>query len=272
MLTKLSFFLLVFFSLKANAACDFKPHVTKVFSLSGPMTIALKHMGLLKHPKLYGISVFNPIAKDEFKGRRFPGGVFISQSTFSEFSGGIVFYDESRELSRILDPMSSLQARQIKTRGLTPGDVTSYLVKEIEPFVEHCEKELSDLVELTKKEEAKLLARFPKPLFVLYFLGEYHQGRPPEMLMVNDGIVKWLVENGQIKTYPSPLAYVNWSAKIMKTLPDSLIRIVVKDSAEGMTKLKKKEGDHINFTYPGALVPGISQLEAWNYLMDDKAK
>jgi hypothetical protein len=60
--------------------------------------------------------------------------------------------------------------------------------------------------------------------------------------------------------------------EVMKTLPDSMIRVVVKDSAEGMNKLKKKEKDHINFTYPGALVPGISQLEAWNYLMDDKIK
>ncbi len=234
------------------------------------MTVALKHLGLLKSTKLKGISVFNPITNDEFKGRRFPGGVFISQSVFSEFSGGVVFYDESRELSRIMDPMSSIQSLQIKTRGLIPRDVTFYLVKELAPFVENCEKELAAFVELTKQEELKLISRFTKPLFVVYFLGEYRQGKPPEMLIVNDGIVKWLIENGKIKTYPSPLAYVNWSAKVMKTLPDSTIRIVVKDSAEGMNKLKKKEKDHIKFIYPGALVPGISQLEAWNYLMDDK--
>jgi hypothetical protein len=133
------------------------------------MTVALKHIGLLKSSKLKGISVFNPISKNEFKGKRFPGGVFISQSVFSEFSGGVVFYDESRELSRILDPMSSIQSVQIKTRGLIPRDVTFYLVKELEPFVENCEKELAGLVELTKKEEIKLSLKFAKPLFVVYF-------------------------------------------------------------------------------------------------------
>lgn len=272
MLTRLSVLFALIFSFDTSAACDFKSHVTKVYSLSGPMTVALKHMGLLKSPKVFGISVFNPIEQKDFKGKRFPGGVFISQSTFSEFNGGVVFYDESRELSRILDPMSSIQGIQIKTRGLVPGEVTTYLIKELENFVGGCEKQLADLKDATKKEEAKLLSHFPKPLFVVYFLGEYRQGKPPEMLIVNDGVVKWLVENGKIKTYPSPLAYVNWSAKVMKTLPDSLIRVVVKDSAEGMVKSKKTEADHIKFTYPGSLVPGISQLEAWNYLMDPKIK
>ena len=267
MLIKLSFLLLTLSLIPKASGCEFKKHVTKIFSLSGPMTVALKHLGLLNKSRVHGISVFNPISKEDFKGKRYPGGVFISQGTFAEFGGGIVFFDESRELSRILSPMSSIQGIELKTRGLVPGEVTSYLIKHLEPIVDNCNKELAGFINTTKKEEDKLLSLFPKSKFVVYFLGEYRQGNPPEMIMVNDGIVKWLIEKGKIKTYPSPLAYVNWSAKVMKTLPNDVEKIAVKDSAENMVKSKRIDDDHLNFIYPGSLVPGISQLEAWNYLM-----
>lgn len=224
-------------------------------------------MSLLKDPVVKGISVFNPIAKDDFSGRRYPGGVFLGRGIFSDFSGGVLFYDESRELSRILDPLSSVQSIQIKTRNLVPGKVTSYLIEELRPFLVGCEKELLAFFSKSQELEKKVLSHFTKKKAVIYFLGEYRSGRPPEMLIVNDGIVKWLVENKKILTYPSELAYVNWSAKILKTLPKKTRKIAVKDSGDTMEKRVYEVDDFTNLVFPGALVPGITQLEAWDYLM-----
>jgi hypothetical protein len=268
MLTMLNFYFILFLSFSAQAACDYKTHVKKVFSFSGPVTVALKHLGLLKKDQVKGISTFNPISKEDFQGKRFPGGIFLSQSSFAEFSGSVVFYDESRDLDRILSPMSSIQGWQIKTRGLTPRAANNYVIKQLEHFVEGCEKEFSNLDLEVKKLEEKLLAKFSRSQSVVYFLGEFRMGKPPELVIVNDGIVKWLIEKKKITTYPSRLTYVNWSAKIMNQMPKNTLKIAVKDSAADMIKELKQNGNEITLIYPGSLVPGITQLLAWNYLMD----
>jgi hypothetical protein len=263
----LSFFVL-FISLSAIAECRFKKHVTKIFSLSGATSIALRDYGMLKNRVVKGISVFNPIGSDEFSGKRYPGGIFLAPGVFQEFSGGVIFYDESRELERILSPMSSIQGIEIKTRNLTPLEVSKYVKEKLKPFLESCEKEESVFLLKTKSLEEKLLNFIPSQKTEVFYLGSIFERHPPEMLMVNDGVVKLLVDKKKIRTYTSPLAYVSWSTKLMQNLPADTLHIGIIDSGEKKTiKFIKKE-NKVDLTYPGALVPGLSQLEAWVYLQE----
>ena len=259
---------LLFFSIHSMAACQFKKHVTKVFSLSGVTSVALKEMGLLKNPAVKGISVFNPIGKTDFTGKRYPGGIFLSPGVFKEFGGGVVLYDESRELSSILDPMSSIQGIQVKTRGLIPVAVTEYVLKELEPFLQDCEKEKTSFLAKTYLTADRLSKTIPENRTAVYYLGRNRKGQHPEMIMVHDGIVKWLIEQKKIKSYPSSLAYVNWSAKLMRKLPKDTLHINVIDSGAEMTKKLEGKFGQWTLTYPGALVPGLTQLEAWGYFED----
>lgn len=259
------FSVFLFYSSLAYSECKFKPHVTKVYSLSGVTSVALNEIGLLKNPAVKGISVFNPISKNDFIGTRYPGGIFLSPTVFKEFGGGVVFYDESLELSRVLDPMSSIQGVQIKTRGLTPTAVSEYVVKELKFFLDGCEKEVGRFLLKTKTTATSLQKNTPKTRTAVYYLGDKLNGKHPEMIMVQDGVVKWLIEQKLIRSYPSPLAYVNWSAKIMRSLPKETLHIHLVDSGAQMIKNVQGKYGNWTLTYPGALVPGLTQLEAWNY-------
>jgi hypothetical protein len=80
---------------------------------------------------------------------------------------------------------------------------------------------------------------------------------------VNDGVVKKLIKENKIKTYPSELSYVNWSSKIMDTLSKDFIHLGIEDSGSKLMKEIKRSSMKMTLIYPGALVPGFSQLEAF---------
>lgn len=258
--------LLAVISLSAYGACDFKSHIKHVNSLSGSATVVLKELGLLNNPRLRGISIFNPIAKSDFKGRIYPGGVFLSSSSIADFGGGMLIYDESRELRKVLSPISSIHAIEIKTRNLTPWDVQEGVLKEMSFLLEGCESAISSLRIKTKNLEQKILSQIKNRPSVVFYLGEIKNNRRPELVIVQDGVVKWLVQNNKIITYPSDLSYVSWSAKIINSLPISTLHVGIKDSGREMIKTFKKDGQNITLTYPGALVSGLTQLEAIDYL------
>ena len=180
-----SFFFL-FLSLPSFATCDFRSGIKKVVSFSGSTTVIFKELGLLS--KLNGISVFNPIGEKEFSGRVYPGGIFLAHSTLSELSGGVVFYDESRELSRIFSPLSSVQSREIKTRNLTPYEAHKKVVGVVSEFISGCEDKLSALDKKFKDIEEKLLQKIPNNLTVVFYIGEFKNSRRPEMVVVQDGV------------------------------------------------------------------------------------
>jgi hypothetical protein len=260
----LSFFFL-FISLPAFSVCRFKTHVTKVYSLSGVTSVYFRELGLLKNSIIKAISVFNPIGNDEFSGTRYPGGIFLSRNVLQEFSGGLVFYDESRELAHILDPMSSIQGIQIKTRGLSPIQVGEMVFKELSHFLDGCDEEIMKIQKKTSQLAQEYLSEVPQGRTVVYYLGDLQERKEPELIMVQDGIVKWLIEQKKIRTYPSPLAYVHWSKKMMKEMPANTLHILVKDSGADLIKKTEKKGKFWILTYPGSLVPGLTQLEAWKF-------
>lgn len=237
-----------------------------MISLSGPATVLFKELGLLS--ELKGISVFNPISKKEFTGPVYPGGIFLSQSTLSDFKNKTVFFDESRELAKILRSQN-IRAVEVRTRNLSPTESVHRTLKEIIPLIQNCEAEVAAIEKKRVALENKIMNSISLKKEMFFFLGEIKQERLPEMILANDGVVKWLREKNKISTYPTDLAYVNWSAKIlMGSTTGKTLMVGLNDPGRETTKEVKKSGNKINLFYPGSLVPGLTQLEAFAYLFE----
>ncbi len=261
-------FLLVTIS-EGRASCDFNESLKTIYSLSGPVTIALKELELLKSRKLKGLSVFHPITADEFKGEFLPGGIFLSREHLQKMKGSLIFLDESRELNRMLKSVEGMTLEEIKTRGLTPLEVTEQVSLVLKKYLQNCEDKILKLQNKSKALAAEILSKTPGNLTAIFYLGQIRPPRLPDMVMVNDGIVKWLKDEVKLKTYPSELAYVSWSAKIIQEMPKETWHIGIMDSGRELKKeVMKLEAKKLNFTYPGSLIPGLSQLEAWLYLIN----
>ncbi len=252
-------------SFKSFAVCDFKQDVLKVVSLSGSTTVILKELGLLKHAKVQGISVFNPVTSLDFKGKIYPGGIFLSHQALSELKDSIVFYDESRELKKVF---RSIRSKEIKTRNLIPMKAIESALESLRYSIQGCDSEIAALKNEAVGFQNNILKKLPTKISIIFYLGDFLSGRPPEMVMVNDGVVKWLIEEKRIETYPSELAYVNWSAKIIQNFPPATLHLAVKDSGRDGEKKIKRSSAGMTLVYPGSLVPGLSQLEAFSFWAD----
>lgn len=247
-------------------ACEFAPKVKSVYSLAGSVTLALRDLDLIKSPKLLGVSIFHPIDKKVFKGEILPGGIFLSRDTIKRLKGSVLFYDESLEMTRILSSYPEVRAVQVKTRSLAPMKAVEQTNELLKPFLHNC-----DMKVVSQKLEQKLNTLkkiIPAKSSLVFFLGGIVNNRLPELLMVNDGVVKWMIDEKLIKSYPSPLSYVNWSAKILLEMPKETIRVGLRDSGSEMTQKVEKFQTHTNLTFPGSLIPGAGQVEAMIYLFE----
>lgn len=251
-----------FLSISSLLACELNSH-KPIFSLAGPVTVVLKELALLESPQLKGISVFHPVTN--YKREVLPGGVFLGHSLLEKMRGHVVFFDESQQLHKTLKTEPTIKGIEIKTRGKSPSEVTSIVVKELLPYLSKCElklKQLEDKQLLLMKQLKKLAEKQQ----VIFFLGRITE-RYPDLVMVNDGVVKWLVEQENFKSYPSELAYVSWSAKVLTSLPSSL-KVGLLDSANRDEKKVERGEKGINLTYPGILIPGLSQVEGFIFLFE----
>jgi hypothetical protein len=265
MRTALSLVLLLLVSAPVYAACAFRKDVAKVISLSGPVTVLLREAGLLRHPAVTGISIFSPIRRKEFGGKIYPGGLFLARSALAEFAGGVVFYDAGRELRRILQTVSGIRAIEVNTRDRLPLEVIDHTIVLVTGVTEGCEAAFRKFRGRGQALQDELLRKVSAELKVVFFLGSFRGTRPPELVMANDGVVKLLRRERRIATYPSDLAYVNWSARLLASLPARTLLVGLEDSSmDGEKKLTTAE-TRTTVTYPGILVPGITQLAGLLY-------
>ncbi len=253
----------LFFTIIRSFSCEFSGEVKNVYSLSGPVSLALRDLGLTKSPKLKAVSTFHPIDKS-FHGEFFPGGLFLSIDWLHKMKGGLVFYDEARELTKSIARIQGVHGVEVRTRQLSPMGVSHYLEKVLSPYVRNC-----NFAQMHQELDRKLetLARLiPLSRSYLFFLGEIRGARLPEMLMVQDGVVQWMIEKVHLQTYPSKLSYVTWSSKVMRSMPQNTLKVGLIDSGSKMIyeKIQNKEG--INLTFPGGLIPGTGQVEAMLFL------
>ena len=164
----------------------------------------------------------------------------------------------------MLANFEGIKAVEFKTRSLTPLEVMLKLEKDLSPYLVGCD--FSALNSELKKKLADLKKIADKKSTMLFFLGSIQSERLPEHIMVQDGVVKWLIQEGVLKTYPSELPYVNWSAKILNGLPKDTVRVGIKDSGSQLEKKISKNKNVINLIFPGSLIPGVGQVDAMMYL------
>lgn len=255
--------LILLFSLRSYSSCDFHKDVKKVISLSGPMTVALQKSNLLFHKKVAGISVFSPVDGKNYHGKVYPGGLFLAHTTLNEFSDAIVFYDQGAQIRRVLTSRQDIKGIEIKTRDLLPLEVVKLTIDELKKITQGCENEFSTFYSKALDVQKKLLEKIPLEMKAVFYLGPERSHRLPELVIANDGVPKLLIKERKLKTYPSELAYVNWSAKLLSELPKDTLHVIIEDPAMKNEKKIKRSSLRMTLIYPGSLVPGISQLEAF---------
>lgn len=254
---------LVIFSFPVLAKCRLVEN-TSIVSLAGSSTVLFRELGLLE--ELKGISVFNPVAESEYKGKVYPGGIFLSQSVLNDFKTSTVIFDESRELEKILKA-KEIKRIELKSRNQSPSETIHATLKLIIPFTTGCDQEIEKIEQRRVFLENKILNLTDGKKKFLFFLGEMKEERLPEMIMSNDGVVKWLKDKQKIVTYPSDLAYVNWSSKILNDFRESKMVGLIDTARKNKKEIVKVNGK-INVYFPGILVPGLSQLEGFAFLFE----
>lgn len=250
---------LFFLSFSAYSACHFK--AGKVYSLSGSATKVMEELGIANDLK--GVSVFYPKMKD-FKGEIIPGGIFLSPSRLEEMNGAVVFFDRSQEMKKTLS-RAKITAVEITDRGKTPSEVVSYIRDVLGPYIDGCD--FSPVMEKTKKLETEITALMKEKGKVIFFLGEVGKGKLPELVIANDGFILWLKKLALIDSYPSELAYVNWSGAILESKKKDHLFLGLK---EGDAPSVTGDKTRATFIYPGVLTPGLHQLEAWKWFLDSR--
>jgi len=255
--------LIYLFSLTlAQSKCHLKPEY-KYISLSGPITHHLyQYLEIVNDPSIKAISAYHKIPQGQFAGKYLGGGLFLSSKYLSAEGETVVFFDKSRDLKRNLKKSKIKKSIEVETRGLTPFEVMVMAQEKLDPFLVNCERKKNNLAPMIKKWEEKLERSFQQGLNlpVVFFLGKLDKGqRLPNQLMVNDGFVKWLNDKELIRSYPSPLAYVSWSGKILKTLlPRVSIGLDTSASEKANMNFAGKK-NHWNLQSGVGLIPGWPQ-------------
>ncbi len=258
-------YLIVLLFIQSTWACRIKQPIV---SLSGPMSYLLKDLGLTTDTNLKAVSSFHHFVK-EFNGQRIAGGIYLSLKKMKELGTEpyVLFADESQELrSRISfykTQVDNLQdVRFVDTRNKDPFEVTEQLLQSIQPYltqecgykVQNLRKDLIRIMGLAKN------IKFPKGKSWLFYLGDKSPGNQNQTLMVNDSFNLFFKANQNFKTYPSTLAYVSPSAKIMRKIWKNSIKVGLVESEQRELKVEKVKKNMFNLYQEGILYPGLSQV------------
>ncbi len=276
--------LLIFFMLLSSTcfACQLKK--ADFISLSGPLTFLIKKLELQNDSNFKAKLAVHKIGKTSAKD--LAGGLFISKKELKKYKKPVIIYDESKQLEKTIKDLDVKNKYEIKTLGLTPFEVYENSIEALKQISSKCEKKIISLNEKVTAIKIRLLKHASnkgplkpdekridytvntslrpafEPKTVIFFLGDVKEKKFPTMVMVNDHFVKFLLDNKLIKTYPTDLAYLPWSAKILKSLVSPIYIGIVEDDnmREGRVKIKKSENNIINVFGNGILTPGISQV------------
>lgn len=251
-------FIFIFFISSRSLACSFKQK-TNIFSLSGPVSMLLEFMQLENDTAIKGISVFHPI--ENYKGKRLGGGVFLSPKVFKNTDSAVVFFDESKELKKSLNQIKKIKKIEVSTRGQNSFESTSYALNLIKPYLVDCKQQIQKVENYMESVDSKV-NNWTLHKEMIFFLDKINDRlRLPTTLIVNDGFVLTLLQRNKINTYKSPLAYVNWSSKLLEKEYKKFLKIGVVDHKNNKElEIQKVNKNHYNIFFKGSLIPGISQL------------
>ncbi len=251
--------LLLFFTIQQSMACEIK---RPLISLSGPITMLLEELDLLKSKKLIAISTLHPIRK-KFTGRLLGGGVFLSRKVLKHYSETDFIFDKSNELSNLFKNSGVKSYKELDLTGKDAFQSYKMSLKFLTPYLESCEKRVLSLERRVEKIRNNIKTKnIPNMIF---FLGEI-KSKLPELIMVNDGFVKTLMEKKEFKTYPSELAYVSWSQRVLFNLDNFLLVGVGDQKKNEIIKLGENK---VNVFYRGVLTPGVRQIYFLDWFLNE---
>ncbi len=225
----------------------------------------MERAGLLTSPALKGVSIFYP-APESFKGEKIPGGVFLSPSKLNEMKNSVVFFDESQELRKLFRSQK-INAVEVKSRNMVPGEVVLKSMDYLGKYVSGCTEKFNSISAHVSHLEKMIVETMKSQMNVVFFLGSVGEGKLPELVIAHDGIVLWLKKKNLINTYPSELAYLSWSSAIINKLKGKYLFLGLKEENDPGVQ---GNSSRANLNYPGCLIPGLSQLEAWVYFLKHK--
>jgi hypothetical protein len=228
------------------------------------VTSILEELDLLGDSSLKFVSSFHKVKIDSKK--IINGGIFLSVKKIKKLKNSLVLYDKSRDIKKILSK-NNLVSLEFSSRQMSPFKVHQLTLNKFDKYLVDCKKELQALnskVDLINKRLVENEGHIKTRL--LFFLGKIKSNRLPDLLMLNDGPVKFLIDKVKIKSYPSTLAYLPWSNKILKELGTNVVYIGLE---EGSSQRVEKVSDRsFNLYFPGVLSPGLSQIKFLGFFMN----
>lgn len=274
--------LMISWSSNIYSLCRFKFN-EPIVSLSGPVTHYLYQLGLHSNSKWKAISIYNGLTKDEFSGEILPGGIFIPTQVTQKYKNAYFFYDESIELEKSLQDIPENRKIKISSRDKTPFEVYRALDNEMKKYLhKDCNNQIIHLAKKVDAIEKKMKTAKLLPHPFLFFMGKILPGpKYPEQLLLNDGPGLYLIRDLNQKSYPSPLAYVHWSEKILVEFIKKEKPLIFSLQAENVaqdnrfyqqgvyqTIIEKDPLGHINIYARCGLIPGLPQIYFLEQLID----
>ncbi len=219
-------------------------------------------MGLLADPQLRAVSLFHPLAPQDYQGPRLGGGLFLSQKGLAPFREAFLFHDESDELRRRLGAFPFRGRTQILTRGADPFAVTRAALAALTSHWRGCDTRVAALETWLEEQQSALLARAPFRGETHFFLGPIRGGRLPELLVIHDGAIGWWVRHGKVRTLNSRLPYVRWGSKWLAAVGEGKLVGLDGGAPPGSWRVEAiGPAGRYNISDPAALAPGIFQVE-----------
>jgi len=216
----------------------------------------VQNLGLEKDKSIKLYSNYFPLNNQQAK--EVSGGIFISHNVIKESLVDTIFYDKSLELDKSFTRLREVSSFAIDTNGLDPFEAYEHSLTQLKKRLINCNDEIHSLNQVVSKIK-KLRTKKKK---VVFFLGEINKDlKLPELVMANDGFVNYLKSNLNYSSYPTELAYLSWSQKIIRKLENEgyLFYGIVASNTERF-EVKKISDRHFNIYSHEALIPGLSQI------------
>lgn len=249
-----------------SSACEINS-TSQIISLSGPITHLLYELKLLKAPVI-GISEFHGIAPEEFLGKIFKGGLFLSPQVLRNLKQPVIFFDESLEQRKAMTKLE-LKGIELITKNQDPFEVYDLSKKKLVPFLKQCEVQLAQIDLKVLKVKELLQKSRKRDGFYFFYLGEIQKNkRKPNLIMI-DSFILSLQKLSIIKTYPSQLNYIPWAEKVVNEYQSkktfSIGLVTARPMKHPRLEVKAISENEFNLYHPALLVPGIAQI---NFLQD----
>lgn len=260
MMRVFSFFLFLL-SIDSSFGCSISSK-NKVISLSGVTTSLFDALDLLQDKNLLAISSFYHTENKNI--RKLGGGLFLSKKELRKLAPNTIFYDQSYELEKKLSSFKIQNKIAIHSRGYSPIEVVGKTLTKIKPYLVSCNNKIKKIQETIKKKEQIVLNKnYPKCLIV--FLGSLKKEQKPNLIMVQDGFMKFLIDHKKVASYNSELAYVSWSSREFKNYKNCTL-VGIKENKSDSCHIIKIKKNNYNLSCPNGLVPGLGQLKTLDSL------